>query len=152
MRATFAGMIFVLALASPAYAQAPDLLAAPNDAKFGPAPPSFPPGAQVAVLSGNPFAAGPYVLRLKMPGGYTIPAHHHPTTESVTVISGSFHAGMGDKLDRAHAITFKPGGFAALPANMNHFAWAVGATVVQVHGMGPFEIAYANPADDPSKK
>lgn len=130
----------------------PDLYAAPKDAKYGPVPPSFPPGAQVAVLSGNPFGAGDYVLRLKMPAGYQIPAHNHPTVENVTVISGQFHAGMGDKLDKAKSMTFQPGGFAALPANMNHFAWTSGETVVQVHGTGPFAITYVDPKDDPSKK
>lgn len=60
--------------------------------------------------------------------------------------------GMGDKLDKAHSLTFKPGGFAALPANMNHFAWTSSETVVQVHGTGPFAITYVNPKDDPSKK
>lgn len=130
----------------------PDLFTAPKDAKYGPIPPSFPPGAQVAVLSGNPFGTGDYVLRLKMPAGYQIPAHNHPTVENVTVISGQFHAGMGDKLDKAKSLTFQPGGFAALPANMNHFAWTDSETVVQVHGAGPFTITYANPKNDPSKK
>jgi quercetin dioxygenase-like cupin family protein len=130
----------------------PDLFAGPAEMKYGPVPPAFPPGAQVAVLSGNPFGPGDYVLRLKMPAGYIIPAHNHPTVENVTVISGQFHAGMGDRLDKARSLTFKPGGFAALPANMNHFAWTSGETVVQVHGMGPFAITYVNPKDDPSRK
>ena len=154
MNATLAGLGLVLGMAMPALAQAqhPDVLVAPEDAKWGPAPPNFPPGAQVAVLSGNPFSAEPYVLRLKLPAGYVIPAHHHPTVENVTIVSGSFHAGMGDKLDRAHGIALAPGGFASLPANMNHFAWATEATVVQIHGMGPVAITYVDPADDPSRK
>ena len=82
---------------------------------------------------------------------YQIPAHHHPTTENVTVLSGSFHAGMGDKLDAAKGQTFEPGGFASLPAGMNHYAWTTAETIVQVHGNGPFAIVYVNPADDPSK-
>ncbi len=129
-----------------------DLLAGPDNVKWGPAPPSFPKGAQIAVLSGDPFKTGPYVVRLKMPTGFQIPAHHHPTTENVTVMSGSFHAGMGDKLDQKNAQTFEPGGFVSMPANMNHYAWATSETVVQVHGDGPFKIVYVNPADDPSKK
>lgn len=157
MRIAFLTLNLLLATTALSLAQAPpmehpDLYAAPKDAKYGPVPPSFPPGAQVAVLSGNPFGAGDYVLRLKMPAGYEIPAHNHPTVENVTVISGQFHAGMGDKLDKAKSMTFQPGGFAALPANMNHFAWTSSQTVVQVHGTGPFAITYVNPKDDPSKK
>src|ERR1700734_3151329 len=114
-------------------------------------PPSFPKGAMIAVLAGNPFKEGPYVVRLKMPANYQLPAHHHPTTENVTVISGSFHAGMGDKLDEHKGQSFAPGGFVSMPAGMNHYAWATAETVVQVHGDGPFAIVYVNPADAPSK-
>ena len=127
-----------------------DLFAGPAAVKWGPAPPTLPKGAQFAVLSGDPSKNGFYVVRLKLPANYQIPAHHHPTTENLTVLSGSFHAGMGDKLDRTKAETFEPGGFAAMPANMNHYAWASRDTVIQVDGEGPFAIVYVNPADDPT--
>ena len=151
IQVTFA---LLLAATAPALAQAshPDLLAGPGAVKWGPAPPSLPKGAMLAVLSGDPSKSGPYVLRLKMPSNYQIPAHHHPTTENVTVISGSFRAGMGDRLDRGKTLTFAPGGFAAMPAGMNHYGWVKGETVVQVHGDGPFEVVYVNSADDPTKK
>jgi len=127
-----------------------NLLARPAAAKWGPAPPTLPKGPQLAVLSGDPSKSGLYVIRLKLPATDQIPAHHHPTAENVTVLSGSFHAGMGDRLDRAKTVTLEPGGFAAMPANMNHYAWASRDTVVQVHGEGPFAVMYVNPADDPS--
>jgi anti-sigma factor ChrR (cupin superfamily) len=123
-----------------------------KDLKWGPAPAVLPKGAQVAVVSGDPFKDGAYVLRLKMPKGYQIPAHNHPTTENVTVISGNFHIGMGDKLDMKKGIVLTAGGYAEAPAKMNHYAWATDPTVVQVHGQGPFAITYVDPADDPSKK
>ena len=84
----------------------------------------------IAVLAGDPSKDGPYVLRLKMPANYRIPAHHHPTTENVTVVSGSFHAGMGDKLHVDKGQAFEPGGFVSMPAGMNHFAWATAETIV----------------------
>ena len=71
-----------------------------RDLKWGPAPSVLPKGAQIAVMSGDPFKDGAYVLRLKMPKGYQIPAHNHPTTEYVTVISGNFHIGMGDRPEK----------------------------------------------------
>jgi quercetin dioxygenase-like cupin family protein len=147
-------LTLVLFGTAPVFAQDshPDLLAGPGSLEWGPAPPTLPKGAQIAVLTGDPSKSAPYVVRLKMPANYQIPAHHHPTTENVTVLSGSFHAGMGDKLDQKNAQAFEPGGFVSLPANMNHYAWAQGETVVQVHGDGPFEIVYVNPMDDPSKK
>jgi anti-sigma factor ChrR (cupin superfamily) len=119
---------------------------------MGPAPAALPPGAQIAVISGDPSKAEPYVLRLKMPANYRIPAHNHPTTEYVTVLSGKFNIGMGDKLDPKHGIELRIGGFGEAPAKMNHFAWTTSETIVQVQGQGPFAITYVNPADDPSKK
>ena len=86
-----------------------DMATGPAGLKWGPAPPTLSAGAQIAVLSGDPTKNTPYVIRLKIPAGYQIPAHHHPTAENVTVLSGSFHAGMGDKLDQKNAATFEPG-------------------------------------------
>lgn len=37
------------------------------------------------------------------------PAHNHPTTEYVTVISGNFHLGMGDKLDEKSGVELTAG-------------------------------------------
>jgi anti-sigma factor ChrR (cupin superfamily) len=122
------------------------------DLKWGPAPAVLQKGAEVAILSGDPSKEGPYVLRLKMPKGYKIEAHNHPTTESVTVISGNFHIRMGDKLDEKKGMELTAGAYGEAPAKMNHFAWASSDTVVQVHGQGPFSLTYVNPADDPSKK
>jgi anti-sigma factor ChrR (cupin superfamily) len=95
---------------------------------------------------------GLYVVRLKMPAGHKVPAHKHPTTEYVTVISGTLNLGMGDKLDTQKGISLRAGGFAEAPAKMNHHAWSTDESIVQVHGQGPFAITYVNPADDPSKK
>jgi hypothetical protein len=123
-----------------------------KDIKWGPAPRFFPKGAEFAVLSGDPSKDGLYVVRLKMPAGYKIPAHNHPTTENVTVVSGNFHIGMGDHLDEKKGIELTSGGYGEAPAKMNHYAWVTSPTIVQVHGQGPFSITYVNPADDPSTK
>ncbi|HKW52090.1 MAG TPA: cupin domain-containing protein [Stellaceae bacterium] len=143
-----------LLLAGTAIALADDMSAPVNadKIKWGPAPPVLPPGAQFAVISGDPSTPGQYVIRLKLPANYRVPAHNHPTTEYVTVISGKFHIGMGDKLDTKHGIELRQGGFGAAPAKMNHYAWTTSETVIQVHGEGPFVLTYVNPADDPSKK
>jgi quercetin dioxygenase-like cupin family protein len=121
--------------------------------QWGPAPPVLPKGVQIAVLAGDPGKKGPFVVRLKIPAGLKVPAHQHPSAEGVTVISGDFRFGMGDKLDESKAEKLGPGGFVDLPANMNHFAFSGGGEViVQINSEGPFEIKYVNPADDPSKK
>ncbi|WP_414475553.1 cupin domain-containing protein [Microvirga sp. M2] len=119
--------------------------------QWEPTPPIVPKGAQMSVLSGDPAKTGPFTMRLKLPAGYRIPAHSHPTAERVTVISGEFNFGMGDKLDEAKADKLGDGGFVDLPANMNHFAFASPETVIQIDSDGPFVIKYVNPSDDPSK-
>ena len=123
-----------------------------GDIQWGPAPPVIPPGAQLAVIAGDPSKEGLFTIRLKLPAGYKVPAHHHPTDEYVTVISGDFRAGLGDKLDMDKGMSMKAGAFVAMPAGMNHYAWTPEETVVQIAGPGPFAIIYVNPADDPSKQ
>ena len=125
----------------------------PDQIKFGPVPPALPPGAQLAVLEGDPMGpSGDYTIRLKMPDGYRIAPHWHPKRENVTVVSGSFKVGMGDSFDVSKMGVFPAGSFAYLDPSMHHYGMAVGETVVQVHGAAPFQINYVNASDDPSKK
>ena len=105
----------------------------------------------MAVLEGDPTKEGPFTMRVMLPDGYSIASHTHPAVEHITVISGTFNFGMGDKVDKKHAQVLKAGSFVSMPANMNHYAWATSAVVLQIHGQGPFAINYVNPADDPSK-
>jgi hypothetical protein len=137
--------------AVPAFAQSTHLVVPADKVQWGPAPPVLPAGAQIAVLEGNPSEKGPVTMRLKFPANYDIPAHWHSMTEHITVLSGSFHVGMGDKLDRQTSQTLEPGGFLLLPASMRHFAWVTTPTVVQINLEGPFDIFYVNPADNPQK-
>ena len=125
----------------------------PDQVKFGPAPPSLPAGAQLAVLEGNPMgSSGDFTIRLKMPDGYKIAPHTHPARENVTVLSGTLKVGMGDQFDAGKMMSFGAGSFAYLDPSMHHYAMASGETVVQIHGMAPLKIDYINPADDPSGK
>jgi quercetin dioxygenase-like cupin family protein len=121
----------------------------PNDLQWGDAPPSLPPGAKMAKLEGDATKPGPFTVRMKAPAGYKIAPHTHPTDERVTVISGSFKIGMGDKLDEASAQEMGPGSFVLLPAGMKHFAISNGESILQISSEGPFQINYVNPADDP---
>jgi hypothetical protein len=121
----------------------------PDEIQWGPAPPSLPAGAQLAVLEGDPSKPGLFTIRVKAPDGYKIQPHWHPTTENLTVISGTFNVGMGPKWDEANHTALGAGAFASMPARMKHFAWTSGETVLQVHGNGPFVIKYVNPADNP---
>jgi quercetin dioxygenase-like cupin family protein len=121
-----------------------------SEMNWSPAPPVLPPGAEIVVLTGDPAGKGLVTLRLKLPAGYVIAPHSHPTDELVTVISGSLALGMGDKVDHKASKTLTAGGYGVAPANMHHFAWTKSGAVVQVNMMGPFAITYVNPADDPT--
>jgi quercetin dioxygenase-like cupin family protein len=127
------------------------VLQALKDTQWGPAPPFVPPGAQLAVLSGDPTKPVPYAVRIKFPANYAIPAHSHPTDENVVVASGAVTFGMGNKLTKsASNTTLSVGGYALQPAGMNHFAYtgAQEATIV-LFGIGPVDFKYVDPKDDP---
>jgi hypothetical protein len=142
----------VLALATSAAvtrAQSAHAIVPADKVQFGAAPPVLPAGAQLAVLEGNPGEKGPLVLRLKLPANYKLPAHWHTMAERVTVLSGMFNVGMGDKLSTSASQPLAPGGFVSLPAKMHHYAWTSAPTIVQINLEGPFDIFYVDPNEDP---
>jgi uncharacterized RmlC-like cupin family protein len=114
--------------------------------------PSLPPGAKIAVIEGPMSQAVPFTVRLSFPANYRIPAHWHPAVERVTVLSGEFFMGIGEKLEAENSSGLKPGGVMIMAAKMPHYAWTKEPTVVQLHGTGPWGITYLDPNDDPRKK
>lgn len=125
---------------------------APTEIMWGAPPPSLSPGAKLAVLSGDPAAKGAFTVRLQMPAGYKIAPHWHPTDEHVTVVSGVFALGTGERFDANSVKELPAGGYAALPAQMRHFAVAKSAAVIQVHGTGPFVFNYVDATDVPNQR
>ena len=123
----------------------------PTEIQWEDGPASLPKGAKIAVLEGDPAKEGPFVMRVKVPDGFHIPAHTHPKPERVTIIKGTFKLAMGDKLTRADASTLPAGTYGVWPPGMVHAVWTEGETIVQFHGTGPWVINYVNPADDPRK-
>jgi quercetin dioxygenase-like cupin family protein len=121
----------------------------PADIQWKDGPPSLPLGAKIAVLEGDPTKEGMFVVRVRLPDGFHIPAHTHPTPERVTVIQGTFKLAMGDNPKRADARVLPAGTYGVWPPGMVHAVWIEGETIVQFHGIGPWAINYVNPADDP---
>jgi mannose-6-phosphate isomerase-like protein (cupin superfamily) len=128
------------------------IVALPDQITWGPAPAALPAGAKAAVLEGNPGEAGPFTMRVLLPNRYRIPPHYHPTVEHVTVLKGAFKVGMGDKFDGSAMNLLPAGTFAALEPGTRHFAESEGETILQLHGVGPWQITYVNPADDPRRQ
>jgi quercetin dioxygenase-like cupin family protein len=123
----------------------------PEELQWRDGPASLPPGARMAVLEGDPAKEGPFTMRLKAPDGYRIPPHTHPKTERLTVISGTFLLGMGERFDPDGLAAMPAGSYGFWPAGMAHYVQVRGETVVQLHGNGPWQIVYVNPADDPRR-
>ncbi|HYJ06070.1 MAG TPA: cupin domain-containing protein [Chthoniobacterales bacterium] len=132
-----------------AAASAEHVMIAPGDLKWSDGPAGLPAGAKIAVVSGDRTKAGLFTIRLEFPAGFKVPPHTHPVAEHVTVISGTLNLGSGPKFDETATHEMTAGSFAAMPAGMQHFAHTKTGCVLQVHAMGPFEIKYVNPADDP---
>lgn len=116
---------------------------------WGPAPAVFPAGAQMAVVSGDPSKAEPFIVRLRFPDGYKVAPHTHPTDEHITVLSGTFSVGMGESFNAASMSALPVGAFVTAPALHAHYAQAHGVTTVQVNAIGPFALTYVNPNDLP---
>ena len=140
------------ALGAPAvWAADTHLMVMPADLKWVDVP-SLPPGAKIAVIEGPMNEALPFTVRLKFPADYKVPAHWHPAIEHVTVISGTFNMGTGDKLDQSKTTPLSVGSVAIMQPKTSHFAWTKEETIIQAHGVGPWAVNYVNPADDPRTK
>ena len=119
----------------------------PDEIKWAKGPNFLPAGAEIAILYGDPTAAGPFGLRIKMPDKYKIPMHFHPTDENVVVISGELMMGGHDA--GATMTALPVGSFAHMNTGVHHQVQANGETIVQVNAVGPFGITYVDPKDDP---
>jgi quercetin dioxygenase-like cupin family protein len=112
--------------------------------------PAFPPDARLAVLVGEPTKAGPYVIRVRFPGGGKIMPHKHPEDRIYTVISGVFYVGLGEEFDEGKLTAHAPGSVIVLPGGQAHFHWAKsGEYVTQITAIGPLGLAYVDPTNDP---
>jgi|SRR5579862_3125418 len=98
---------------------------------------TFPPGAKLAILVGNPKKKEYYAVHLKLPANYIVPAHSHITNEYDTVISGTYYMGIGDSMDKKHIITLPTGSFVAFPAGHVHYGFTKKETILQISGIGP---------------
>ena len=148
--ATLLTLIVLQARLSAEETQSADMrLYPPTTIEWRQGPAALPAGAKMAALEGDPTKEGSFVVRFQFPAGYHIAPHTHPKMERVTVISGTLYLASGEALDRNSAKSLPAGSFGFWPAGMKHTAWSEGETIIQLHGIGPWQINYVNPADDP---
>ena len=126
--------------------------AAPAELKWMDGPPGLPAGATFAVKKGNPEAKGAFTIGIKMPAGYSVPPHWHPSDEHVTVVSGKLAYGMSDRMNRTAAQGLDAGGSVVMKAKEHHWVMTADGAEVEVSATGPFKITYVNAADDPRPK
>lgn len=153
LRCLIPAVLVALAASAPpgAAQEGADVLVEPAAIVWGPASPKLPAGAQMAVLVGDPSAAGElYVFRAKLPDGYAVAPHTHPMDEHVTVLQGTMLLGFGEQRNDERLRELPPGSYVTLPADAPHFNRMRGETILQFHGIGPYDILYVDPADDPS--
>ncbi len=147
MRTALASTIATLVLTAPLFGQNSEKV----KPKWGPAPPVFPKGAQMAVMAGDPSKAAPFTVQLSFPDGYQVPPHFHPTDERVVVKRGILLVGMGDSVNLANTKAMTVGKAGDIAANMHHYAVAKGGTLIAVSAMGPFALTYVHEEDDPQR-
>lgn len=129
------------------------IMVTPKEIKWGECPPFLPPGAKCAIIQGDPQVANVlFTIRSRMPDNYRLPSHFHSADEHLTVISGTFMMGLGEKFDDKAMKPMTVGSFMVMPKGAPHFAKTRGETVLQVHAIGPLDFIYVNPAEDPSRK
>jgi hypothetical protein len=139
-------------LAAPVFAQQEEHFrtVTPEQLKWGDSPAL--PGAKVAVIEGPLNEAKPFTIRIKFPANYKVAPHVHSGIEHVTVLSGTFRVGHGEKFDAKKTNALGAGSIAIMQPKTAHFVWIEKETEVQVHGVGPWTLTFVNPADDPRKQ
>jgi uncharacterized RmlC-like cupin family protein len=106
-------------------------------------------GMEQVNLVGNPSKPGPYTLRLKFPAGYKLAPHMHPDSREVTILSGTWYTGYGERFDEAALKALPAGSFYTEPANVAHFVEVREPVVIQVSGTGPSGRRFVDHAGDP---
>jgi quercetin dioxygenase-like cupin family protein len=124
----------------------------PDEIEWGPAPPAFERGAEVAILEGDPSVEGEvYTLRLRMPADYSIAPHTHPLPERAVVLSGTMYLGHDTEMNKESAERIEKGTYLTIPPEMVHYviSGSEGETILHITSVGPLELNYVNEEDDP---
>jgi quercetin dioxygenase-like cupin family protein len=145
----------IITLPGVTYPQAPtpvSLPVRPAELKWMPAI-ALPKGVQFVVIYGVPTKPGLSIILLKFPPNFRVPPHAHPVQSIVTVLSGTYYSGEGDKFDPDKLRMFPAGSVLSEPVNAPHFAQTrEDEVILQVTLVEPSATQYVDPADDPRKR
>lgn len=121
----------------------------PSEMKWSPAPTEYPLGAQIAILHGQQNKIGPIIVRIKVPANYKFPPHYYNMDIYLTILSGSLNIATGDVFSERKTKRLPSGSFAIIRSGSNTYSWTDTETVVEMHTIGPVNLQYVNPKDDP---
>jgi len=104
------------------------------------------PGVQIANLErGGEGPERGTTFLLKLPDGFWIAPHHHPSNKRITVLSGTVLLAFGDEFTPDSAERLPAGSFALVPSGEIHYEGAQGETVVQFSAVGPWGTIFVDP-------
>ena len=110
--------------------------------KWEPCPSFLPKSCKMAVLEGHPKKSDFFTVRFKTEGDFIMPAHTHPKDERVTVMSGSVAVGFGMDAKLEKAQVFRLGDYYVNARNEIHTVWGIEPGVIQISGIGPWEVHF----------
>ncbi len=100
--------------------------------------PGFELGITTVNVMGDPQKPGIYVIRINWPANVMSLPHVHPEDRHVTVISGTWWAGIGDTFDPDSAVPMTAGDYMFHPAGGVHWDGAKSeGAVIEIVGYGP---------------
>jgi quercetin dioxygenase-like cupin family protein len=117
-------------------------LLAPDEMRWVAGPPTLPAGVKVAVIEGDPREAVAFTMRLMFPAGTRVEPHFHAGVEHATVLSGAVCWGIGETFAAESLRRMPAGSFILIPAGLPHYGIVEEETIVQAHGMGPWQTTY----------
>jgi len=98
------------------------------------------PGVLTTVLAGIPEADGsPFVVLYRTAVPMVMRTEPHARERHVTVLNGSLELGVGDTPDDTSLATLGPGSYAVIPGGVPHVMRCTSGSIVQIHGVGPFD-------------
>jgi quercetin dioxygenase-like cupin family protein len=104
-----------------------------------------PIGSKHAVLVGDPDKPGLYVILVKWTAHHMSHPHFHPNDRFITVLSGTWWVGTGNKFDPDSTVALPAGTFVTHFGKQIHYDGAKeGDAVLEIVGEGP---ATATPAE-----
>lgn len=115
-------ILLTVPVTSAAMAEAPLAIRADSPGlEWGPCPPPFARGCEIAVLHGDPAKPNADIL-LRVPGGFRLPPHKHSSAERMILVGGQLRVRYEGNPPRV----LTPGSYAYGPAGLPHEGQCVG--------------------------